>query len=119
MRIDVKLIDKREAIVEVQITQGDISSLAQKLAGLEADLTPPERALLLLLLDVAADSINRTKPGTKVGPLVSAAPGQTVPVVVSMPGSTPSIHDQFSSAFTPGARRVSPLTASVGPGKVD
>jgi len=47
-------------MAEMQISRRDIDSLADKLARLEPELTPPERALLLFMLGVAADSINRS-----------------------------------------------------------
>jgi hypothetical protein len=107
-------------MAEVQITRGDIDSLAEKLARLEPELTAAEHALLLFMLGVAADSINRSETDNNASPLVSAAKHQDVPVVVAMAESTPSIRDQFANAFVPGAAgRVHLLPASVGPGAVD
>ena len=107
-------------MAEVPITRGDIDSLAAKLARLEPDLTPAEHALLLFMLGVAADSINRSETDNDASPLVSAAKHQEVPVVVALAESAPSIQDQFANAFVPGAAgQVQIVPASVGPGQVD
>jgi hypothetical protein len=107
-------------MAEMQISRHDIHSLADKLARVEPELTPPERALLLFMLGVAADSINRWDAGEYAGALVSAAKDDSVPVVVAMTESVPSIEDEFAKAFTPAAaREVRLLQGSVGPGPVD
>ncbi len=107
-------------MAEMQISRRDIDSLADKLAGLEPELTPPERALLLFMLGVAADSINRSDAGEYAGALVSATNDQSVPVVVAMTGSVPSIQEEFAKAFTPAAAGgVQLLRGSIGPGPVD
>ena len=107
-------------MAEVQISRGDIDSLADKLARLEPELTEPERALLLFLLGVAADSINRSDAGEYAGALVSTANAQSVPVVVALTSSVPSIEDQFAKAFTPAAaKEVALLRGSIGPSPVD
>jgi hypothetical protein len=107
-------------MAEMQISRRDIDSLADKLARLEPELTAPERALLLFMLGVAADSINRSEPGDYAGALVSAASDQSVPVVVAMTASVPSIEEQFAKAFTPAAAgEVQLLRGSIGPSPVD
>jgi hypothetical protein len=107
-------------MAEMQISRRDIDSLADKLARLEPELTPPERALLLFMLGVAADSISRSDAGEYAGALVSATNDQSVPVVVAMPGSVPSIEEEFAKAFTPAAAEgVQLLRGSIGPGPAD
>ncbi len=107
-------------MAEMQISRRDIDSLADKLARLEPELTPPERALLLFMLGVAADSINRSDAGEYAGALVSATNDQSVPVVVAMTESVPSIEEQFAKAFTPAAAgEVQLLRGSIGPSPVD
>jgi hypothetical protein len=107
-------------MAEVQISRRDIDSLAGKLARLEPELSPPERALLLFMLGVAADSIYRSGSDEGASTLVSAAPHQDVPVVVAMTESVPSIAEQFATAFTPrAAGGVKLLPGSVGPGPVE
>src|SRR5687768_11981040 len=105
---------------EVQISRRDIDSLTDKLARLEPELTPPERALLLFMLGVAADSIDRSDAGEYAGTLVSAEKHQTVPVVVAMTESVPSIKEEFAKAFTPAAAQgVRLLPGSVGRGPAE
>jgi hypothetical protein len=108
---------KETFMAEVQIKRHDIDSLAEKLSRLEPELSPPERALLLFMLGVAADSIQRSGAGERHSTLVSAAQHQPVPVVVEMAPHAPSISQEFATAFTPGAAgRVRLLPGSVGPG---
>ena len=107
-------------MAEVQITRGDIDSLADKLSRLEPELNAAEHALLLFMLGVAADSISRSETDNNASPLVSATKDQDVPVVVALAETTPSIQDQFANAFVPGAAsHVQLIPASVGPGSVD
>jgi hypothetical protein len=107
-------------MAEVQISRRDIDSLADKLARLEPELPAPERALLLFMLGVAADSIGRPDAGENAGALVSRANDQSVPVVVALTASVPSIEEEFTKAFTPAAaRKVALLRGSVGPSPVD
>jgi hypothetical protein len=101
---------------EVRVTRHDIDNLVEKLSRLELDLTPPERALLLFMLGVAADSIRHAGPGRHGESLVRRSDGQEAPVVVTMAGDVPSIEDEFANAFVAGpAARVRLLPASVGP----
>lgn len=107
-------------MAEVHITRGDIDSLTAKLVQLEPDLTEAEQALLLFMLGVAADSINRSETDDAASPLISSVKDQSVLVVVTVTESLPSIQDQFANAFVPGAAgRVSLVPGSVGPGQVD
>jgi hypothetical protein len=104
-------------MAEVQISRQDIASLVEKLSRLELELTPPERTLLLFMLGVAVEAIDRSETGEAASTLVSAAKSQSVPVVVAVPESVPSIKDEFAVAFTPretGGVRL--LEASVGRG---
>jgi hypothetical protein len=107
-------------MAEMQISRRDIDSLADKLARLEPELTAPERALLLFMLGVAADYINRSDAGEYADALVSTADDQSVPVVVALTASVPSIEDEFAKAFAPAAaREVALLRGSIGPSPVD
>jgi len=86
---------------EVQISRPDIDSLVEKLAQLE--LSPSERALLLSMLGVVVDVIERGGTGEHVSTLVSAAlRDQRVPVVVTTTEPVPSIEEEFARAFIPG-----------------
>jgi hypothetical protein len=103
---------------DVQISQNDIESLAEKLAALASQLSEHERALLSFVLSVAADVISRSSAESPASPLVSRVSRQETPVVVKMEGPPPPIHDQFVNAFAPGAvaDTASPIPGSVGGG---
>jgi hypothetical protein len=101
-------------MAKVQISRSDIDGLGAKLAALEP-LTEAERALLQLMLSLAADSIDA---GQRASTQVSAARDQSAPVVVEMMDSVPSIDEEFARAFTPGAAEgFHRVTASVGVGE--
>jgi len=101
---------------EVQISRSDVDSLAEKLARLEPELSPSEQALLLCMLGVVVDVIDRGGIGEHISTLVSAAlRDQSVPVVVTMTDPVPSIEEEFARAFTPGAaERIARRCCSIG-----
>lgn len=109
-------------MANVPIRSSDIDKLVDKLSRLELGLTPPERALLLFMLGVAADTIHHTRSAGPGRPLVSTSERQDAPVVVRMSGHVPSIEDQFAAAFVAGGGgRMQLLTGSisVGPQPLD
>jgi hypothetical protein len=109
-------------MANVPVRSSDIDKLVDKLSRLELGLTPPERALLLFMLGVAADTIHHTRSTGHARALVTTSERQDAPVVVSMSERAPSIEDEFATAFVAGGGgRMQPLTGSVsiGPGPVD
>jgi len=107
-------------MADIPVHSGDIDKLVDKLSRLELGLDPPERALLLFMLGVAADTISRTRSPMPGRPPVTRAERQEAPVVIRMSGHAPSIEDEFATAFVAAAgTRMKPLSGSVGPGPVD
>jgi hypothetical protein len=106
----------------IPVHSTDIDKLVDKLSRLELGLDPAERALLVFMLGVAADTIHRTHSPWAGRPLVTYVERQDAPVVIRTSGPAPSIEDEFATAFVAGgAGRMHPLTGSVsvGPGPVD
>lgn len=97
---------------DMQISQSDIESLGQKLGRLEPELSENERALLSFVLSVASAAISHS--GAE-GSVVSRESDQETPVVVRIEGHLPSIRDQFTNAFIPGALSDIVAIASIGP----
>ena len=85
------------------IGQRDIDALAAKLDALK--LSGNERALLVGLLSVAADTIGRASVEGSVSPRVSTVRGEGTVIGVRTRGRLPSVRNQFRTAFTPGAVR--------------
>jgi hypothetical protein len=83
-------------MVDIRITQGDVESLAEKLGGLEPNLSESERALLLGIVNVAADAIG-------LSPLASRISRSEPEIVVIVAPPRRSLRDEFVLAFTPGA----------------
>lgn len=107
-------------MTDVSVHDSDIDKLVDKLSRLELNLTPPERALLLFMLGVAADTIRHTGSPAPSRPLVTRAQHQETPVVIRMSGPAPSIEQEFATAFVAGGGgRTHPLTGSIGPGPTD
>ena len=109
-------------MANVEVRSSDIDKLVDKLARLELDLTPPERALLLFMLGVAADTIHHARASGHGRPPVTTAQRQGAPVVVTMTERAPSIEDEFATAFVAGGGgRMQSLTGSIsiGPRPVD
>jgi hypothetical protein len=86
-----------------QIDHRDIDSLAAKLDALK--LSDNERALLVGLLSVAADTIGSSRTERSVSPRLSTFRSEGAPIGVKAQGPLPSIRDQFRTAFTPGPVR--------------
>jgi len=85
----------------LRIDQRDVDALAAKLDALK--LSDNERALLVGLLSVAADTIGRSRTDDSVSPRVSTVQGEGAMIGVRTRGRLPSVRDQFRAAFTPGA----------------
>jgi hypothetical protein len=84
-----------------RIDPSDIDGLAKTLDALK--LPDNERALLVGLLNVAVDTIKRTRVEGAVSPLVSTVNSQGALFGVQTRGRATSIRDQFRTAFIPGA----------------
>jgi hypothetical protein len=85
----------------VPIDRDDIDGLASKLDALK--LSKKERALLVGLLTVAADTIGRAEAEKVASPLVATARDHGNLMAVRTSGRLPSVRDQFRDAFIPGA----------------
>jgi len=83
---------------DIPVSQSDVESLGEKIAGLEPQLSEKERALLLGVFAVASDSISS---GSST--VVSRVSDQETPIAVEVGGALPPLRDQFLQAFTPGA----------------
>lgn len=88
-----------------RIGRSDIEGLAKELDALK--LSDNQRALLVGLLSLAADTISRSNAKNSVSPLVSTVSDQGTMIGVRAGGRPPSIRDQFRDAFIPGAVGVS------------
>jgi hypothetical protein len=77
-----------------RITRQDLDSLAEKIATLQLD--ERERAVLLAVFALAADSVGRRLPGTDVR---RSTPG----VTVTQDGELPDIATIFDQAFAAAA----------------
>jgi hypothetical protein len=86
---------------DVVIRHEDIDGLAVKLDALA--LTDNERALLVGLLTVATDVISRADTDHSVSPHVSTVNSHGTLIGVRKGGRVPSIREQFTNAFMPGA----------------
>jgi len=87
-------------MAEVNVSESDIVSLRERLAGIEAEWSEAERALLAAVFQLAIEAIHRT--ADPPGGVLSRVPGQPTPVVVVTEGPLPSVREQFDRAFTPG-----------------
>lgn len=86
-------------MIEQNLSQEDIESLADRLAALEPQLSEPQRALLAGLLRLAGEGLSDPILG---GDIVSERPGGDAPVVVEVADAVPQIRQAFLDAFTPG-----------------
>jgi hypothetical protein len=80
------------------VTQSDVQSLGDKIAGLEPTLSDGEKALLSGVFAIATDSIS-----TGSSSVVARGGGsKDTPVEIGVEGDLPPLRDQFVNAFTPG-----------------
>lgn len=97
---------------ELQITRSHIESLTRKLGSPDPRLSDDERAMLSTVLAAAAEALGdegtRSGPRTRRSALVAGLAALLLagPVAAGPTAdhhASPSLRDQFTGAFTPGA----------------
>ncbi|TFV48903.1 hypothetical protein [Blastococcus sp. TF02A-35] len=84
-------------MAQIPVTQADVQSLGDKIAGLEPQLSEQEKALLTGVIAAASESFSS---GT--GQTVARGGNQDTPISVGVEGDLPPLRDAFVGAFTPG-----------------
>jgi hypothetical protein len=91
-----------------RIEKKDITALAAELDALK--LPDNQRALLLALISVATDTIQRSRADDSISPLVSTVQTKGVRLGVVSSHQPRTVRDQFRTAFIAGAIEENPLS---------
>lgn len=99
---------------DVQLSQGDIDSLAGKLDEFSAVLTDKEKALLQAIFGLAGTALGEASSEAEGGGARMAALATFSDARISLPTKLPSMSDAFRGSFRPGRVGRFDITASGG-----